>query len=291
MTEITTEIDADLIGVRPLDESKLTLTEEERDFLHKAVTADDDELRQKITAIQKEAYAAYAYPCIYMFHFVRLFMRENPIYPAVVAAGQSKPTVFLDLGCCMGTDVRKLVADGYPAARVLGCDLRAEFPALGHKLFGDADSCGIHFFADDIFAVPDALPAHDAAGPLDVAAVTDLKQLYGHVDHFYAGALFHLFDEATQHALALRVARIVKHTPGTVVFGRHQGLEQAGYIEDGWSSRKRYGHSPASWPLLWKCVFAEVESPEFAETRVVVAAETRSASPTSVWLFWSVQII
>ena len=131
----------------------------------------------------------------------------------------------------MGTDVRKLVADGYPAARVLGCDLRQSFIDFGHELFRDRDTCGIHFFPSDIFEVP--YPSNGVPVPsVDVAAVSDLAQLCGAVTHFYTGALFHLFDEQTQYALALRVATLLKRAPGTIVFGRHQGLPEAGMIND-----------------------------------------------------------
>lgn len=220
----------------------------------------------------------------------------------------------------MGTDVRKLVADGYPASNVLGCDLRQEFIEYGYKLFKDKDHCTIHFFASDIFEVPYPLPTDQASAVLvDVSNIKDLKQLYGRVDHFYTGALFHLFDQSTQYALALRVAQLLKCTPGAIAFGRHQGLEEEGYINDHLAryavaivydqstlrvlrtanNRKRYGHSPKSWPLLWKKVFSEIKSPEFAENKVVVEAKLsgsfapdifRAHGPTNM-LYWSVKIV
>ena len=42
----------------------------------------------------------YAYPCIYLFHFLGLFMQENNIYQRVVDAGKFGSTSFLDIGCC-----------------------------------------------------------------------------------------------------------------------------------------------------------------------------------------------
>lgn len=299
MSEITREVVLDPSIIPPLDESLLTLNDEEKEFLHKSITTDEDELKRRILEVQKDAYKEHAYPCIRGFHFVNLFMSANPIYPEVLAAGKTGKTVFIDLGCCMGTDVRKLVADGYPAANVMGCDLRQEFIEYGYKLFGDKGRCAIHFFASDVFDVPYPYPAaaEAPAAPLDLTQIRDLRQLRGQVDHFYTGALFHLFDEPTQYALALRVAQLVKRTPGTVIFGRHQGLEEEGYINDH-LDRKRYGHSPKSWPLLWEKVFTELESPEFAK-KVVVEAQLsqsfapnvfRARGPTSM-LYWSVKIV
>ena len=42
----------------------------------------------------------YAYPCIYLFHFLGLFTQENEIYQTVVNAGKTGSTAYLDIGCC-----------------------------------------------------------------------------------------------------------------------------------------------------------------------------------------------
>ena len=128
--------------------------------------------------------------------------------------------------------------------KVLGGSLldvadRRESPAklckqYGYSLYQDKGKCAIHFFPSDMFEVP--YPLTKAATPItpqDIPNVTDLKQLVNSVTHFYTGALFHLFDESTQYALALRVASLVKRSPGTVIFGRHQGLSgEGGFIDD-----------------------------------------------------------
>lgn len=131
----------------------------------------------------------------------------------------------------VGTDARKLVRDGYPASQVLGCDLRPEYIQLGHELFGDAGTCPIRFFTSNVFDLPLPSSADIAASP-GPAAVSDLPQLRGTLTHIYTGALFHLFDEETQYGLAVRLATLLKRRPGAVVFGRHAGLVEEGYIDD-----------------------------------------------------------
>ena len=130
----------------------------------------------------------------------------------------------------VGSDVRKLVFDGYPAHNVLGCDLRQEFIDSGYDLYNDKESSQIQFFTSDIFDIPVKLA--DTPSLVDVSNVTTLEQLRGPITHFYTGALFHLFDESTQYELGRRVAILVKLQPGTIIFGRHQGLAQEGYIDD-----------------------------------------------------------
>ena len=135
----------------------------------------------------------------------------------------------------MGTDVRKLAYDGYPAARIFGCELRPEYIALGHELFNDSPaSCAIRFLSGNVFDMP-VSPSESEPSPVppgSLEMVTDLTQLHGKLTHIYAGALFHLFDEAVQRALAFRSALLLKRDTGAVIFGRHQGLEEAGMIDD-----------------------------------------------------------
>ncbi len=137
----------------------------------------------------------------------------------------------------VGTDLRKLVSDGYPASNVIGCDLRPQYFDFGYELFGDADRCPIRFFAGNIFDLPDnpSPPGPDLAqetSPPGLASAINLSQLRGTLTHIYTGALFHLFDEEAQYMLAVRLAVLLKRSPGAMVFGRHQGLEKAGKIED-----------------------------------------------------------
>jgi hypothetical protein len=189
----------------------------------------------------------YPYPCIRYFHFVSLRMCINPIYSSILEAGKKGGTIFLDIGCCsttflfvslhdnhmgsiMGTDVRKLVYDGYPASSVLGSDLREAYIEAGYKLLRDSKSCGIHFFSSELFDIPVNLASTSAE--ILLSQIKVLWQLANRVTHLYVGALFHLFDEATQYAIALRMAIVLKRDSGGVIFGRHQGLANEGLIED-----------------------------------------------------------
>lgn len=187
-------------------------------------------------------------------------MSSNSIYPTVLEAGKSGNTIFLDLGCCsmcrylgpvstqnlicsispwptlVGTDVRKLVLDGYPPQNVLGSDIRQDFIDLSHHLYQDSATNSIRFFTSDIFEVDPHPSSLITKSPdvtvVDTSQITTLEQLRGRIDHFYTGALFHLFDEKTQYALALRIASLLKREPGSVVFGRHVGLASPGLIDD-----------------------------------------------------------
>lgn len=129
----------------------------------------------------------------------------------------------------VGTDARKVVADGYPAQNVFACDLRQEFLDYGHRLYNDASTCGIHFLTANAFDIP-----YPPQGPIvtDLANVKEVGQLRGRVTHLYAGLFFHLFDEAVQYDLALRLGTLVKHESGTVLYGRQMGITEPQDLED-----------------------------------------------------------
>lgn len=130
----------------------------------------------------------------------------------------------------VGTDVRKLVRDGYPATQIVGCDLRQSYITSGYKLFDDKETCQIRFITSDVLALPADTSKGVTTTPIN--EVSSLSDLTGRVKHLYTGALFHLFDEDTQFAIALRLVTLLKRSPGAIVFGRHQGYEVEGLIDD-----------------------------------------------------------
>lgn len=131
------------------------------------------------------------------------------------------------------------MSDGYPARNVTGCDLSKTFLDIGFdRLFEDRGTCAITLFPADIFdvAIGRPTPSASSVGLQDVRA---LEQLNGRLTHVYAGLLFHLFDEETQYAIALRIALLLKIPSSDeplamplIVFGRHQGKEVPGNLDD-----------------------------------------------------------
>jgi len=294
---------------RELDDLPFTLNDDEKTFLHKTIDDNENLVKARVEAVRKSAFSHYPYPCIRRFHFINLMMMQNPAYPAIVEAGRKGDTWFLDIGCCMGTDARKLVLDGYPAVNIAGCDLRSTFLDIGsNELFRDAGSCEISFFTADIF---DVRPTKSYAEIISLigrtsgslrdalqnsysSKLTDakLKLLKGRLNHIYAGALFHLFDEPTQYDIALRIVSLLKNASGSIIFGRHEGKEEAGDIDDGviGASTFRYGHNAVTWVSMWQRAYEEIEGTEYTREHVRVRAEfvENNNGLTNSWLVWSV---
>ena len=133
----------------------------------------------------------------------------------------------------VGTDVRKLAKDGYTAQNIVGCDLRDTFIESGFKLFHDKETCGINFFSDDIFELSPtpATTLGQLTKPFNESR--RLEDLKGRLSHVYTGALFHLFTEEPQYAIAIRLIRLLKEDESNcVIFGRHLGREFESIVKD-----------------------------------------------------------
>ncbi|KAF8485439.1 hypothetical protein F5888DRAFT_1811653 [Russula emetica] len=260
-----------------LDDSLYDLTEEERTFFKQQTgIPDDEELKAHIFRVQAEAFEVYPYPCIRLFHFakskIHLFQSS---YQNLLEIGKSrKGAIFLDIGSCMGTDARKLIADGYPLEQVVTSDLRQEFANLGHKLFKTTqETYPIAFVPGDVFdpnhleiAPPTASSAQASTGAgdppsgsaPDLRSLTSLNSLHGRVIAMHASSFFHVFGEEKQLHLARALAGLLSPEPGSIIFGLHRGAPEKGFQP---SLRRKdhrlWCHSPESWTELWDGVVFE----------------------------------
>ncbi|PIL34360.1 hypothetical protein GSI_03135 [Ganoderma sinense ZZ0214-1] len=136
----------------------------------------------------------------------RVKVTDIPGYDRLVKLGtERKGAILFDVGCCFGTDIRKMAADGWPADSILGTDIEPKFWELGHRLFcSTADTFPAVFLPGDIFDLThlDPVSAEDRTllhrGPTPMPplrSLTSLSPLRGYVAAIHAGAFFHLFSE------------------------------------------------------------------------------------------------
>ncbi|KAG7448619.1 uncharacterized protein BT62DRAFT_717960 [Guyanagaster necrorhizus] len=245
-------------SLRPLDPSLYVLADDEVVFIKSQTGIDDDEeLKRHILAIQEEAYKLEPYPCIRRFGFAKWNISRQPCYHQFLNLGQMrKGTIYVDIGCCLGSDARKAVSDGYPIDQVIASDLRPEFWDLGHKLFKSTpETFPARFISADIFQLKYLASEAVRAPPIDLSKVQLLSELRGSVSAIHASALFHLFDEGRQFELAKIMASLLSSAPGSMIFGSHGSQPEKGIRTEiasnkGWSSNM-FCHSPESWRSLW----------------------------------------
>ncbi len=121
--------------------------------------------------------------CIREGRFLESRLSTHPLYKTEIKPKISKTTKIIDLGCCFGTDIRYLVADGADPSLITGTDQFPEYIQLGFDLFGDKDKLTTNFVFEDFFSeqfTQKVLPnATDDSAKYDIA---------------YAGSVYHLFS-------------------------------------------------------------------------------------------------
>ncbi|KAI9438322.1 hypothetical protein H4582DRAFT_255501 [Lactarius indigo] len=239
----------------PLDPSLLVLDSDNEAFF-KATTriSGSQELRDHIRAVATEAFEVFPYSTIGSYTFARTMIASLPGYADVLALGRDNGGVLLDVGCCFGADTRKAALDGWPVNQIIATDIVGGFWDLGHKLFR---SSAASFPA--VFVQADLLnPAHVTPGPPaenipDLTNLSSLNQLRGQVMAIHAAAVFHLFSDEQQLALAVTLGSLLANVSGASIFGWSTGLAEVGFLEfeGNVSHPRQFCHSPSSWVALW----------------------------------------
>jgi SAM-dependent methyltransferase len=172
--------------------------------------------------------------------FIDFSLATMPAYASILAqlrdpGSQAK---LLDVGCCFGQDLRRLVVDGAPSTSVLGLELRPEFISLGYELFAD----GSYFSGEMI--VGDALDD----SPNGAAAI-----LRGKVDIVHIASFLHLFDWDGQIKAGVRLVEFIKpDAANALVLGRQLGSSQPKERKNPANpSEISFMHNPESFQKLW----------------------------------------
>jgi len=114
----------------------------------------------------------------------------------------------LDVGTCVGQDLRMLQHAGVPSSTLYGTDIFAGFEHVGHSFFRDRDSFADRFFVADVFDDSDASPLNLTAGMWDVVSAT---------------MFLHQFDLVAQKRIAARLLRLLRPCKGSMLIGNNTG--------------------------------------------------------------------
>jgi len=210
---------------------------------------------QHVITLRDRAYQSHPYPCLGRFRFLDLDLSTHPLYTSYIlptltsASIADDDAIYLDLGCCLGQDLRKLVYDGVSVSRLYGADLRPEFIDIGYGLWRDEDQ-----FPRDHFITP--------ADVFDTSSSNALQRLDGKVSILHVCAVFHLFELEEQFAVARRCLKLLKKPSDhrrALICGSHMGNVTAGYY-DGLSRGQKFRHNEQSWKEMWEKVAGEPES-------------------------------
>lgn len=162
-------------------------------------------------------------------------LSQSPRYGEVLQR-LGKGDTLLDIGCCFGQELRKLVDDGVPSKQLFGIDLEPIFVRFGYELFRDKQKFQATFLTGDMFQhLPDAF-----------------ETLNGKIDIVWASSFLHLFGWEDQLALCIRIVGFLKRETGSMILGRQLGSVVPGNfpLQD-LMQAKPYWHSPTSFQRLW----------------------------------------
>ena len=157
---------------------------------------------------------------------------------------------FLDLGSCLGQDIRKCIYDGAPADKLYASDIFPEYEKLSYDLWRDQHIfCPGHFLTDDILSDNGVF----TRGPL----MTQLGP--GQIDIISITMFLHLFNWTNQLRAAIRILRLLSHKPGSLVLGSQAGSVNPGEIPlkppfadvKGREERTVFRHNPETFEQLW----------------------------------------
>ncbi|MCJ1400977.1 hypothetical protein MMC11_004188 [Xylographa trunciseda] len=210
----------------------------------------DDKLDAHLHSIRERAWNTKPYPCLGQWAFLSPRISRSPAYTEILAKVKGGASI-LDLGCCLGQDLRFLAAEGAPTDEMYASDLVPEFWNLGYELFRDKGKFKARFYNADIFDRESSLQALD-----------------GRMDIVYLGAFLHLFDWNQQLEALKAVIKLSK--VGTIVAGRQIGHVRGTEISTSSKNDTKtyFLHNPETMARLW------VEAEQQTGTKWTVRAST-----------------
>ena len=184
----------------------------------------------------------FPFPCIGKFWFLEQGLSRHPDYNEVLTtlmASSTPPPKFLDIGTCLGQDLRTLASAGVPADRLFGADIFPEFERIGHMLFRD----------DDRFP-----PSQFICGNLLSDDAQDkLCETRGSWSIVHLSMFLHLFGLEDQERACVKVLELLRG-PGTFVLGTQTGSMDAGSLVLGppYDGNVVYRHSRETMVAMWE---------------------------------------
>ncbi|KAI3392979.1 hypothetical protein diail_4928 [Diaporthe ilicicola] len=205
---------------------------EARELLQEYSHIAPDEVDQYVIGIRDKAWDIFPYPCIGQFRFLNLSLHRQPSYARILEQLKDGAT-YLDIGCCVGQDIRKLVHDGAPAGNLHGAELQEGFIGLGYELFRDRDTLKADLVQADAF---------------DLGENSPLSRLVGKADFIHMGMVLHLFTWEKQRELLENCVKLLKQeSSGSTILGQAVGDVKGGARP----GRGTFVHNEETFKKMW----------------------------------------
>jgi len=198
-----------------------------RDYVDKNITSHD--VQQLAIKIREKALQVCNYKCLREYRFLETRIKSNHIYPVIIENASQKS--YLDLGCCFGSDLRRLLVDGARIENIVGVEQFEEFIDYGCELYNDKEKLKSRMFVGNFLQDDFVVKLQDKIKiPVDVV---------------HAGSILHLLYETEVNKLINTIYTLLKlngYIFGQTVADTHPHLASVDHNPNG----IRYLHSPTS---------------------------------------------
>lgn len=208
------------------------------------------------------AWRTLPYPCLGQFRFLDLDLANRAdVYPALLSRLRTGKQKFLDVGCCVGQNIRKLVHDGVPSENLAGVVLEQGFISLGYNLFRDRDTLKAKFVGGSI---------------LDDDGVVLDKRFQGQFDVVQLSVVLHLLTWEEQIKVFKHAMRLLKRDgeEDVVIIGQATGNLE-GVTSPSWR-KNAFRHNVQSFERLIR----EVEKETGTQWEVRASLDEGLAMPS-----------
>ena len=200
----------------------ITENSEIPEFFKEYADIQEDSLVSKAFEVYTKALEIHHYRCLSTFKFLLPRITSNPYYNEI--KNQSINKKILDIGCALGTDLRKINLDGVPQNYLYGLDIEKGFVNLGYDLFNDKDTNKMTFIIGDILK----------------KSFIQQMNLQSNFDIVYSSSVIHLLDNQQVKQFLSNINTILNEN-GTF-FGQTTGLPEPQEIIEA-SGRQYFLHS------------------------------------------------
>ncbi|KAI8293224.1 Methyltransferase trt5 [Colletotrichum sp. SAR 10_98] len=210
------------------------ISPETRDLLENYAHVAPEDIQEHIMTMRDKIWEVFPYPCVGHFSFLDLNLRHRAVYPSLVARLQEPGARHLEVACCIGQDLRKMVYDGVPSQNITAIEIEQGYIDAGYDLFRDRDTLKTTFVNADMLDDKSA----------------KLNALEGQFDSAHLGLCLHLWNRGDQMTVLKRVIRLLKQKPGVVMVGHAVGHAD-GLELPGMFNKPSLRHNLQTWESMW----------------------------------------
>ncbi|KAK2616406.1 hypothetical protein QQS21_000647 [Conoideocrella luteorostrata] len=219
------------------DDALVEIDQPARDLLENYSKYAAHEVIPSVNEMRDLIWDVFPWPCVGQFRFLDLSLSRHDLYPRILA-DIKEGRRFLDVGCCMAQDIRKMVYDGAPAENLWALEVQGEFIDLGYKLFRDGHGDG-------------RLKAHFVTADLLDRTEPQLQAVQGTFGIVQMGMILHIWDRQGQLAACRRVVELLRPEPDSLVVGQCVGHLDGVEESHGTNGKKMLQHNAETFRSMW----------------------------------------